>query len=196
MTDSELISQFLDGDLRAFNVLLRRWQRPLFNFILRYVGDAEEAKDLCQTAFIRVYRNLRRLRDPSRFSTWVYSIAVNLCKDNRKDRRNGFVSIHSAWTNDDGEEMPAPEPVADPEGQPDAEFSRQELAMILQRAMRQLPEEQRVVVILKTYQGLKFTEIAEALGEPLNTVKSRMYYGLHALRRILKEFDLEELSMG
>jgi RNA polymerase sigma-70 factor (ECF subfamily) len=89
-----LITKFLDGDERAFNLLVWHWQKPLFNFIYRYVGDEEEAKDLCQRTLIRVYHKLPQMKDHSKFSAWVHKIAANLCKDNLQDRRrNTFISI-------------------------------------------------------------------------------------------------------
>lgn len=195
MSDAELITKFLDGDGQAVNLLIWRWQKPLFNFIYRYVGDAEEAKDLCQQTFIRVCRKLSKLKDHSKFSPWIYSIAANLCKDSLQDRRaHSFVSICSNQTDGDEGSSELVELTDDPHHRPDHQCARQEVVAILQRAMLQLPDEQRVVVLMKEYQELTFAEIAEALNVPLNTVKSRLYYGLHALRKILQEVDIEDLQ--
>jgi len=88
MTDAELIQKFLDGNTEAFNTLVWRWEKNVYNFVLRYLGDREEAKDVCQQTFIRAYRKLRHLRTPEKFSTWLYQIALNICRDEIKRRRN------------------------------------------------------------------------------------------------------------
>ncbi len=103
MTDAELIRRFRDGESHAFNGLAGRWHRRLYNFILRQVGDREEAHDLCQKVLIKAHRNLRRLRDPEKFSTWIYQIAVNTCRDElRRRRRHPTISLESLEQGTDG----------------------------------------------------------------------------------------------
>jgi len=190
MTDEALIRQFLNGQRAAFNLLVWRWQKPILNFVYRYVGNRTDAEDICQRTFIKVYKNLHRLKDPGKFSTWLYQIAANLSRDwLRRKRRNNSISIEEVG----GETSILPEGSwkgsrSDPEG----EMHQQQLRHYLEWAMGRIPEEQRLVVVLKIYQGLKFTEIAEVLGLPVNTVKSRLYYGLRALREVLKSFSLDE----
>ena len=77
MSDAELIEKFLNGDINAFNTLVWRWEKSLYNFILRYAGNRDEAKDFCQETFVRAYRNLKSLRDPHKFSSWIYRIVHN-----------------------------------------------------------------------------------------------------------------------
>ena len=187
MTDAELIERFLKGEVAAFNTLVRRWERETYNFILRYVGNREDARDLCQKTFIRVYQGLRRLRDPQKFSTWLYQIAVNACHDASRSRRP-VVSLEGQGE----EDSEAPEMATEPSTYPDAIVHNLGVRELLNRALQSIPEEQRVVVVMKEYQGLKFTEIAEALQVPLNTVKSRMYYGLRALRKIFEQWNIDE----
>ena len=94
MTDAELIRRFRDGESHAFNGLVGQWQSRLYNFILRQVGDREEAHDLSQKVLIKAHRNLRRLRDPEKFSTWIYQIAVNTCRDElRRRKRRPTISL-------------------------------------------------------------------------------------------------------
>jgi RNA polymerase sigma-70 factor (ECF subfamily) len=203
MTDGELIQRFLEGEneregMNAFNTLVWRWQKPIYNFILRYTGRRDEAGDLTQQVFIKVYRNLSRLKDCERFSSWIYQIAANLCRDLIKQRRRRqSYSLENLQENGVLDESMHAELALLPEAtlHPDAVVSRNELRDILQKALREIPEEQRIVIIMKEYQGLKFTEIAEALGAPVNTIKSRMYYGLSALKKILAQWQIDQEAM-
>ncbi|MDE2811969.1 MAG: sigma-70 family RNA polymerase sigma factor [Gemmatimonadota bacterium] len=182
MSDADLILRFRAGQHQAFNVLVWRWQGRLYHFALRYSGDSEDARDLCQQSFIRAYGQLHRLRDPERFSTWLYQIATNLCRDHLRQRVQ-HVSLDAYEEVSD-----RPHPVLCRA----ADMDKVELRDLLNRALQTLPEEQRVVVVLKEYEGLKFREIAEVLDAPLNTVKSRLYYGLKALRKTFNQWDIDE----
>lgn len=185
MTDAELIRRFRDGESQAFNGLVGRWHRRLYNFILRHVGDREEAQDLCQKAFIRAYRNIRRLRHPEKFSSWLYQIAVNTCRDElRRRQRHPTLSLESL------EQVANGRPALKSSASADARVHERDLRDLLNRALQSIPEEQRVVVVMKEYQHLKFTEIAAALGLSVNTVKSRLYYGLNNLRKLLDQWDI------
>lgn len=197
MTDDQLIIRFLDGQVNAFNTLVWRWEKRLYNFILRYVGDREDAKDLCQKTFIQVYQDLRRLRDPGKFSTWVHQIAVNLCRDELRNRhRRPMLSLEGLQEDYDDPSLAAPEMAAAPSMQPDAAAHRRDMRELLNAALQTLPEEQRVVVIMKEYQELKFAEIAEILGISVNTAKSRMYYGLGALRKVFDQWNISQEVLG
>lgn len=194
MTDTQLINSILDGDRSRFNALVWRWEKPLYNFILRYLGNKELARDVTQKTFIRAYRNLSKLRDASKFSSWIYQIASNLCKDEIKKRNHHqFISLDLIQENSDENGLLLPEELQQsPAQQPDMKVNQKQIRNIVQKALEQLPEEQRVVIIMKEYQGLKFKEIAEALNEPLNTIKSRMYYGLNGLRKIFEQWQITE----
>lgn len=185
MTDAEWIAQIRAGRPAAFNALVQRWQHPVFNFILRYVGNREDARDLCQQTFIRAYRNLKHLRDPRKFTAWLYRIAHNTCRDAARSRH--LTSLDARADADTG-----PYVLVDPAAHPDAQAHEQSVRDLLNRALQNLPDEQRVVIIMKTYQGLKFTEIAETLEVPINTVKSRMYYGLTALKNLFDRWHITE----
>ncbi len=168
MTDAEWIAQFQAGKTAAYNALVQRWQGPIYNFICRYTGNREDARDLCQQTFIRVYRSLKQLRDPDKFASWLYQIAHNTCRDAGRARR--LMSLDMLCEND---QTPA-DLLLDPRVYPDAMAHDQGVRDLLNRALQTLPEEQRVVIVMKEYQGLKFAEIAEALDMPINTIKSRM----------------------
>ena len=135
---------------------------------------------------------MRRLREPSKFSTWLYQIAANLCWDvHRRRKRHPNISIDQLLDDDGGLDT-LPMFADEPGGRPDSMTERARLHEILNAALQSIPEEHRVVVIMKEYQGLKFTEIAESLKLPVNTVKSRMYYGLRALRKVFDSWNINE----
>ena len=190
MTDAELIHRFLDGDITAFNRLTRKWESAAFNFILRYTGDREEAKDLCQKTFIRVYKGLRRLRERDRFPTWFYRIALNTCRDAARVRQRRPIISMDALEEDERDQVP--ELATSRLSSPESIAHRKSVKELLNEALQSIPEEQRVVVVMKEYQGLKFSEIAEVLKVPMNTVKSRMYYGLNALKKVFDRWNIDE----
>lgn len=196
MTDAQLIERFQRGDMQAFNTLVWRWEKRLYNFVLRYVGDREEAKDICQKTFIQMYRKGKQLRESSRFSTWLYTIAVNLCRDEvkRKSRR-GLLSLDALQDNQNGHDQRLPEMTADRDDHPEKSACNHNLNEILCRALQKIPQEQRAVIVMKEYEGLKFHEIADILGTSISTAKSRMYYGLHALKKVLKSWNITEESL-
>ncbi|MBN2010458.1 sigma-70 family RNA polymerase sigma factor [candidate division KSB1 bacterium] len=190
MTDSELIQRYLAGEVTAFNTLVWRWEKPIFNFCYRYLGNDELARDVTQQVFIRTYKNMKKLRTPDKFSSWIYQIASNLCKDEikRMKRRN---NIPLDYIRDNHQEHEF-DLMSDEHSQPDSVMNRKQIESIVRDALLEIPEEQRVVIIMKEYQGLKFQEIADALGESINTVKSRMYYGLNALGKVFDRWEINK----
>ena len=163
--DRKVIERVLRGDSEAFNILVRQWEKPIYNFILRMIGDRDEAMDLCQDCFLKAYRELGTLKDRDRFSSWLYRIAHNTCLSRvRKDRGKTWVELD-------------PDMGASP--------VRPENRLAVQKALEQLPDDQREVVVLKVFQSLKFEEIAVIQGAPVSTVKSRLYMGFEKLRSIL-----------
>jgi RNA polymerase sigma-70 factor (ECF subfamily) len=192
MTDTALIERYLQGDIQAFNTLVWRWEKPIFNFIVRAVRNEDSAKDICQTTFIRVFKQLKRLRDPDKFSPWIYRIALNLCRDEYKKMKNRPL-YYLDDMNSDNETLNSVKQMADQTTKnPEELYQNQQVGTILKQALMQLPEEQRVVIIMKQYQELKFIEIADILKESVNTIKSRLYYGLRTLRKILEESKLNK----
>ncbi len=193
MTDIELINQIIDGDRSGFNLLVRRWEKTIYNFSLRYLGKKELARDVTQKTFIRVHKSIHKLRDAKKFSSWIYQIAANLCKDEIKRLASrDFLSIDLINENNENGHLMPDELIESEFNQPDAELNNKQIGTIIQKALQQLPEDQRIVIIMKEYQGLRFREIAETLGEPLNTVKSRMYYGLSGLKKIFQKWEITE----
>ncbi|MBL7136000.1 MAG: sigma-70 family RNA polymerase sigma factor [Candidatus Marinimicrobia bacterium] len=196
MTDEILIERFLSGDVSAFNTLVWRWEKQIYNFILRYLGDYELAKDVMQRTFIRAYKGLSKLKDKKRFSTWLFQIALNQCKDEFKKRKRRHVSINEVHRDENSCTKELISIIADPKDGPENATQMDSVTSVLKRALQCIPEEQRVVIIMKEYHGLKFIEIAEILRVPLNTIKSRMYYGLNSLRKVLQQWGVDREDLG
>jgi RNA polymerase sigma-70 factor (ECF subfamily) len=179
-TDEELVARASSGDAESFNELVRRWERPIYALACRTIGRDEEARDVCQETFLRAFRALPGFRGQAKFSSWLYRIALNLCRDwVRKERRTPVVQAPEEVDLMDLAAAAAPfEPIEDV-------VARQDQARAVERVMARLPEEQRTAIVLKEYHGLTFQEIADVQGCPLSTVKTRLYQGLAVLRREL-----------
>jgi RNA polymerase sigma-70 factor (ECF subfamily) len=174
-SDEELVEACQAGEASAFDVLVGRWQDRIRGAAYRFLGSEEEARDVAQEAFLKAYQALGGFKREARFSSWLYQIATNLCRDRlRRRRTRAAVSL---------EELEETGPVM-VETRPGAHerLLEMDLARAVRRAVHALPEEQREVVILKEYQGLTFLEIAQALDVPVSTVKTRLYRGLGQLR--------------
>jgi RNA polymerase sigma-70 factor, ECF subfamily len=179
-TDEELVARSMSGDADSFNELILRWERPIYALAYRTIGREEDARDVCQETFLRAYRALPGFRGQAKFSSWLYRIALNLCRDwVRRERRTPVVQPP-----EDGDlmEMAA---AAEPSESIEDLVMRKDLTRSVERAMALLPEEQRMAIVLKEYHGLTFQEIADLAGCPLSTVKTRLYQGLTVLRREL-----------
>ena len=180
MSDEDLVARSMGGDLDSFNQLVLRWERPIYALAYRVIGREEDARDVAQETFLRAFRALGGFKGQAKFSSWLYRITLNLCRDwIRRERRTpvaqapeGVDIIELA-----GEATPA-ESIEDL-------VTRKELGRAVAKAMANLPDEQRTAIILKEYHGLTFQEIADLLDCPLSTVKTRLYQGLTVLRRQL-----------
>jgi RNA polymerase sigma-70 factor (ECF subfamily) len=179
-TDEELVARTRRGDADSFNELILRWERPIYALAYREIGREEDARDVCQETFLRAFRALSGFRGEAKFSSWLYRIALNLCRDwVRRERRSPVVQPP--------EDVELMDLAAAREGSASIEdlIARKDLVRRVERAMAVLPEEQRTAIILKEYHELTFQEIADLVGCPLSTVKTRLYQGLTVLRREL-----------
>jgi RNA polymerase sigma-70 factor (ECF subfamily) len=181
-TDEELVALAQGGDIESFNQLIVRWERPIYALAYRVIGREEDARDVCQDAFLRAYRALPGFKGQAKFSSWLYRIALNLCRDWIRRQRRAPVSQMPEDV-DALELAAATGPVESIEDL----VARRELSAIVEQAMTTLSEEQRTAIILKEYHGMTFQEIADMQGCPLSTVKTRLYQGLSLLRRRLEE---------
>jgi RNA polymerase sigma-70 factor (ECF subfamily) len=179
-TDEELVARSIGGDAESFNELILRWERPIYALAYRTIGREEDARDVCQETFLRAFRALPGFRGQAKFSSWLYRIALNLCRDWIRRERRAQV-VQPAENVDLVELASALEPSETVEDL----VTRKDLARAVERAMASLPEEQRTAIVLKEYHGLTFQEIADLVGCPLSTVKTRLYQGLTVLRREL-----------
>jgi RNA polymerase sigma-70 factor (ECF subfamily) len=181
LTDEELVARAVAGDSDSFNQLIKRWERPIYALAYRVIGRDEDARDVCQEAFLRAFRALPGFKGQAKFSSWLYRITLNLCRDwIRRQKRTPVVSPP------DGVDIVELASEQGPVESIEDLVARSQLSATVAEAMRGLPEEQRTAIVLKEYHGLTFQEIADLQGCPLSTVKTRLYQGLSVLRRHLE----------
>lgn len=182
--DEALADAYLDGDAAAFERLLARYERPIYLFCLRFLGQRAAAEDATQEVFLRVVKGLPRWDRRSSLKTWVYTIARNHCVDATRKRRHR--KTESLDRTSDPDAAPPVEQVAGADGErPDHRREQALLRQAISDGIAGLPDAQREVFVLREYAGAKFQEIAEMTGASENTVKSRMRYALEHLRRHL-----------
>lgn len=186
-SDEELVEACQAGESSAFDVLVARWEDKIRGAAYRLLGSEEEARDATQEAFLKAYRGLPAFKQEARFSSWLYQIAINLCRD-RLRRRKGRMMVSLEALEEGGPVIAGREPAA-------LDLVQQlDLRRAVRRAIGELSEEQREVVILKEYQGLTFLEIAQALDLPISTVKTRLYRGLGQLRLRLEDEGIRDAA--
>jgi len=191
-----LVARAREGDNLAQGKLMQTWYKRIYNFGYKFFFDHDLAMEVAQKTFIAMHRNIANLQDAGRFRPWLYTIAVNCCREElRRKKSMKSVSIHDL-RQDDAEGTLTWEVAGHRRDNPDRVLRQSELSDLLQSCLRQLSDEQREVVIMKEYEGLKFREIAEALNISENTVKSRMYYGLEALKRMLERKKITRETIG
>jgi RNA polymerase sigma-70 factor (ECF subfamily) len=173
----------MDDDAEAFAALVARWEKPIQRLCARMLGDIHRGEDLTQEAFARVFARRKNYEPTSKFSTFLWRVALNLCYDElRKINRRGEFSLDEPRTDDDGPGLEVLDPTAPA---PDSQLAASERAETVRRALLELSEPYRVVVVLRHYEGLKFRQIADVLAIPEGTVKSRMVEALNQLNRLL-----------
>src|SRR4026207_1854765 len=179
-TDEELVAKSMDGDVDSFNQLVLRWERPIYALAYRVIGRDEDARDVAQETFLRAFRALPGFKGQAKFSSWLYRIALNLCRDwiRRQRRAPGMQMPEGVDPGDLVAERGPVESIEDLVG-------RRQLSAVVEEAMALLPEEQRTAIVLKEYHGMTFQEIADLQGCPLSTVKTRLYQGLTVVCREL-----------
>jgi RNA polymerase sigma-70 factor (ECF subfamily) len=185
-----------EGDAVAQGKLMQAWYKRIYNFGYKFFFDHDLAMEVAQKTFIAMHRNIVNLQDEARFRPWLYTIAVNCCREELRKRKSArSVSLHDLRPGDE-EESQAWEIAGSRTDNPERSLRQTELADLLHQCLLQLSEEQREVVIMKEYEGLKFREIADTLNISENTVKSRMYYGLEAMKRMLERLKITRETIG
>ncbi|MEJ2678377.1 MAG: sigma-70 family RNA polymerase sigma factor [Gemmatimonadota bacterium] len=173
LDDSGLVAAYLAGEARAFTELADRYHLRLLNFLHRMIGDRDRAEDLVQETLVRVYRHLERFDQSRKFSTWVYTIAGNLAKNELRNRSRSplvlFQAIQDRWNEDQ-----RPLEWEDNSYRPDDLYRKRHLQEQVEAAVARLPEHHRVVFVLRELEGRSYEDIAEITGVNLGTVKSRL----------------------
>jgi len=190
-TDEELVVKSMAGDVESFNQLVLRWERPIYALAYRVIGRDEDARDVVQQTFLRAFRALPGFKGQAKFSSWLYRIALNLCRDwIRRKKRTPLVEMP------EGIDVVELASERGPAESIEDLVARQEMSRIVAEGMKKLPEEQRTAIVLKEYYGLTFQEIADLQGCPLSTVKTRLYQGLTVLRRHLESQGMTKFESG
>lgn len=187
--DSALIARCQKADIAAFNEIVARYKGKIYNYVYRMTGNAEDAEDLTQEVFVRMYTSIGSFRAEASLSTWLFRIAGNLCVDafRRGKKERGIVHSLDAPLPGDEDEG-ATRDVPDLSNEPDRLLARKELGAHIQAALNKLPPKLRSAVVLHDVEGLAYEEIAQAEGVPLGTVKSRIFNARVALRQHLKPY--------
>lgn len=189
MSDEELVERCLRGDTGAFSLLVDRYKGQVYNLAAKMLGNPLDAEDAAQEAFVQAYRALPSYRGQSRFSTWLYRIAVNRTLDLLRRRQNPTRQASSLEAPDGQREGGLAGRLASREPGPEDQVLQSETRARLRRALHELPEHYRAVVVLYHFQGLSYRQIGEVLGVPLRTVETRLYRAKAMLKAALHEAE-------
>lgn len=185
-SDEQLIERLKNGDDRAFDILMDRYGKEIFNYHLRYTGNYDDANDLSQETFVRLYINKNKFSKKYKFKTWLYTIATNLLRNHfRWKNRHSNISV-DATPDEDSEWIP--EIVISTNKNPSTESMNRETARAIDEAIKLLPDEQREVIILCELQDLPLADVAEILNTTAKSVESHLYRARKALRQKLKDY--------
>lgn len=183
LTDEELIFEFQKEDVLAFNEIVFRYKDKLVNFLFRYTGSRDESEDLAQDTFLKLYRSKHLYKEIAKFSTWFYTIAINIAKTNlRKKSRKSAISI-SDFDPDNEKDFDLTADVISPEDSANASIEN----YYIQKAINSLGDKFKEVIVLRDIQDLEYEEIAKITGLPLGTVKSRINRGRERLKELLSD---------
>lgn len=187
MIDNEkhLLDKAKKGDIEAFEQLIAAYQKKVFNIALRMIGNYDDASELAQEVFIRIFKSLKSFKEESQFSTWIYKIATNVCLDELRKRKNkNLVSLDEDIKYDDSE---IKRQVEDNRPTPDVTAEKNEIRRIVHEAIGALSDDYKTVIIMRDIQGFSYEEIAKIIKCPEGTVKSRINRARQALREILSK---------
>jgi RNA polymerase sigma-70 factor (ECF subfamily) len=184
--DAGVVDAFLAGEERAFQELVDRYQTRLLNFIFRTIGDRERAEDLVQEVFIRVYRHIHRFDHSKKFSTWIYTIASNLAKNELRNRSRNPLVFFQTLKRDWQQEEDRPLQFEDSSSRPDDMYRKRHLRELVEESVDQLPEHHRQVFVLRELEGKSYEEIADITGCNLGTVKSRLNRARNSFAAIIE----------
>jgi RNA polymerase sigma-70 factor (ECF subfamily) len=185
--DWELMRLTADGDTAAFKQLVEKYQRAVINLAYRFLGNREEAEDIAQEVFIRVYQAARKYKPQAGFSTYLFRIATNMCLNELRHHKVGREIPFESSSEDLERSVPmeAPAPVGT---QPDVQLEQGERNRLIQESLEALPSNQRMAVILKRFGGLSYLEIAEVLNTSVSAVESLLFRAKQTLKNKLKAY--------
>ena len=181
--DRELVRESLEGDRKAFELLVVRYQRVVFNVVLRIVGRYDDVEDLAQETFIRAFRSLHQFDRERPFSTWIISIATHRAIDHLRRRRPPTISLDRPVANRESDRCLQ---LADLKNNPEEAFARKELGTLLEVALRRLPPNLRTVLVLREQWGHSYLDISEIMNIPVNTVRTWIYRARRQLGAVMK----------
>jgi RNA polymerase sigma-70 factor (ECF subfamily) len=187
-----LITAARNGDSIALNQLVKQWYKRIYNFAFKYFSDHDQAMDVTQKTFISMSKNLKSLNEDARFKSWLYRIAANYCHEEARRQKSRWIFPFMKIDSNRDKSFIDSRQSTQREADPERALGNSELKVLLKKALAELPEEQRMVVIMKEYEGLKIREIAEAMDISENTVKSRLYYALGSLKKLLEQWNINK----
>ena len=187
LTDEQLILSFQEGDNNAYNELVRRYKDRLVNFVFRYVGNYDDCEDIVQDTLVKLYVSKHLYKEIARFSTWIYTIAINLAKTKViKKQKYKVYSLSNAYEDED-KEFDIKDEAYLPDVDVNAKFQEEQI----QKALNSIPENYRKLVILRDVEDFSYEEICDMTGLPMGTVKSRINRGREKLQKLLKDIYRE-----
>ncbi len=191
VSDEDLMMKCGKGDIGAFELLVRRYQNPLINYIHRSIDDYHRSEDLSQETFLRVFKSANRYEPTASFRSWLYTIATNLCRNEIRNRsRRNTCSLEGLV--EEGEDVHHTEIMRDTRYLPDILLEKKEQRQMIRKALAQLPENQRVALTLVTYQDLRYEEVAEILGCSVGAVKALIHRARQKMKKLLIKAGIGE----
>ncbi len=187
-TDLELVERVQNGDVEAFEGLVHRYHQRVFNHVCRMVPSPDDAADLTQEVFVKVYRSLNRFRGNASFQTWLYRVTANLCVDRHRRNRRGPQVTRSVEGSLETEDGPLEVELPDWHDNPERVMLGDELQRHVRDAVLRLSDKLRAVIVMHDLEGQSYEEIAAALQVPLGTVKSRLFNARAALKDLLQPY--------
>ena len=195
VSDEDLMVKCSEGDMSAFELLVRRYQNPLINYIHRSIDDYQRAEDLSQETFLRVFKGANRYKPTGSFKNWLYTIATNLCRNEIRNRARQGTCFFEDLVEED-EDVYHTDLMRDTRYLPDLLLEKKEQRQIIRKALAQLPENQRIALTLVTYQELRYDEVAEILGCSVGAVKTLIHRARQKMRKLLTKAGIREEELN
>ncbi len=193
---NNLVQEAQGGNNDAVGQLVQIWYPRIYNYALKYFSDADLAAEATQNTFIAMHGHIGSLKDCGKFKSWLYTIVANHCRQESRNRKKSkWLSFDTLLPKKEESESPAWEISKPAYLNPESSFLQSELKKTLQKCLQQLSVDQREVLIMKEYEGLKFREIAEILKVSENTVKSRLYYAFTHMRKLLEQENITQKNI-